>query len=210
VSLYNWHENQSNIILPDSEDAAASWFGTWDQESADLQANFGATAVQYPYNVDTFGPPGLLIPVSLARHHIAPPLTVDIDTINGQLLPINDARELASVRSPLTPTQMIQYDKLARELWGLYNSLSHDGNALQALDKLISEIADMSTEILPENSRVDVLVVPSEGKYHCPFAGCRKKDAGWALPRDARDHIWIDHLSRRLTCPWNDWCASPS
>jgi hypothetical protein len=210
VSLYNWHENQSNIIPPDSEDAAASLAGTWDQETADLQAQFGANTVQYTYNVDTFGPPGLLTSVSLARHHIAPPLTVDVDIINGQLLPINDTKELASVRSPLTPAQIIHYDKLTGELSGLYNSLSHDGNALQALDKLILEIIDMSTEILPENSRVDVLVVPSGGKYHCPFAGCRKKDAGWALSRDARDHIWIHHLSRRLTCPWNDWCASPS
>jgi hypothetical protein len=135
---------------------------------------------------------------------------VDVDIINGQLLSINDTKELASVRSPLTPTQIIHYDKLTGELSGLYNSLSHDGNALQALDKLILEIIDMSTEILPEKSRVDVLVVPSGGKYHCPFAGCRKKDAGWALSRDARDHIWIHHLSRRLTCPWNDWCVSPS
>jgi hypothetical protein len=210
VSLYNWHENQSNIILSDSEEAPASWFGTWDQENGDLQAKFGASTAQHAYHVDDFGPTGLLTPLSPARHHSAPPPTVDIDVINGKLLPINDSNGLASFQSPLTPMQTFKYDKLVRELCGLYNSLSHDGNAHKALDELIVEIANMSTEISPEDSRVEGLVVPSKGKFHCPFAGCRKKDAGWPASRDARDHIWIDHLNRRLTCPWNDWCVSPS
>jgi hypothetical protein len=174
----------------------------------ELQAKFDASAVQYTYSVDALGPTGLLAPLSPARHRTAPPLTMDVDIINGHLLPINDANELASVRSLLTPTQMFKYDKLAKELLGLYNSISHDENALQALDKLISEIADMSTEILPENSRVDVLVVPYEGRFHCPFTGCQKKETGWAVFRDARDHIWIDHLERRLPCSWNEWYAS--
>ena len=192
------------------EEAAPS-YGTWDPEHATLQANFDASTVQYTYSVDTLGPPGLLTPLSPAHYHTAAPLTVDIGVINGQLLPINDANELASLRSPLTTqTHMFQYDKLSRELSALYDSISHDWNALQALDKLIFEISDMSTEILPENSRVDELVVQFEGKFRCPFAGCRKKDVRWSLPRDARDHIWIDHLNRRLTCPWNGWCASSS
>jgi len=203
VSLNKWHENQSNLVLPDLEEAASS-YGTWDPGNADLQAHFDARTVQYTCSVDTFCPPGLSTPLSPARY-------VDIDTINGQLLPINDANELASIRPPLTTqTHMFQYDKLGRELSALYNSLSHDGNALQAFDKLIAEIADTSTEILPEHSRVDDLVVPSDGKIRCPFAGCQKKEIGWSHPRDARDHIWIDHLKRRLPCLWDDWCASPS
>jgi hypothetical protein len=135
------------------------------------------------------------------------------------------ARRSASLSQPLPPAAIAM--PLTTEGMGRYNDASrlplifnrsklkdkppilsaHRSHHEDATEVLRSILRDIEDGLTPDSSAVDLLIVHHRGQFACPFAGCLK-DGGWDCPRNAREHLWINHLFRKFPCTWEGWYVS--
>ena len=108
------------------------------------------------------------------------------------------------VSSPPRPLPVFAAERLRSARLPLSSALSHDEAAPRVLRNVLE---DIEGGLIPKPSSIDVLVVQGNRRFSCPFSRCLKKTNGWDCIRNARDHIWIDHLYRRFQCTWDGWYA---
>lgn len=82
---------------------------------------------------------------------------------------------------------------LTANLPWLRDALAHDTRASDVFNAVVTEIFSQGKVL---QFKVEYLVVPSGGRFFCPFSGCPKAE-GWDNVRNAQSHIFIDHLQRR-------------